>query len=242
MIRKFLAVLTLLGSVSVPTFAQTVQSQIRAGTASLADGQYSTPRADKSAAAVVTAAHGTYQEAAYRGNIFTLAATSTTASFTVVAGNAAQGALGTINLPLGFYNPTSSGKAAVIIGVKTALISGTPGGPFIYNYYCGLNITSVGQGIIRSGILNNNPAPSAMTSQNNVVLTATPAATPNALTYGPVGGLAAIAAGAGLGSTQEDVQGQIIVPPGCAFGLAATATGSSHVAALSLTWEEIPYP
>lgn len=230
---------TLLVSVAQIGFAQvSVADMLRTGVITAQDGQVSNARNDKSGALVNTEAHGRYQEAAYRGNVFILQSSNT-----VVSANVSGGAMGTEQFLNGFYNPLSSGKAAVVLNVKTALSQGTSAGPLMWNFYCGLQSGSTQTGTIRSGVINNSQAGSAMTPIVNVAVIASPAATPAMLVYGPIAGPPqGVAVGAGLYSTSEDVAGQIIVPPGCFFGMAATGVGVLAVIETSIAWEEINYP
>jgi len=55
----------------------------------------------------------------------------------------------------------------------------------------------------------------------------------------PLGGLAAVAAGAGVYSIDEDVGGLIVVPPGAALVVSAHAVGTTHVISGYMAWEEI---
>lgn len=207
----------------------------RTGPITSNDGAVNAVRGDKTGAQVVTDGHGRYQEAAVRGALFSLS----NVAYTIVAGNASAGALGTILFINGFFNPINSGKNAVILRHKFQTTSGTPGGPLVYNFYCGLNITSAATGTIRGGILSNSAASSSMIPQVAVIIAATPAATPAALVYGPADGPAAIAAGAGLYSGTDETAGSIVVPPGCVFGVAATATGTTQIVGDQLVWEEV---
>lgn len=231
--KRMLIALTLLLA-QIPD-AHALLAEQRTGPAVTADGSVNPVRSDKTGAQVITDGHGRYQEATMRGNVFSLS----NVAFTILAGHVSAGALGTILFINGFFNPTNSGKNAVILLHRAQSTSGTPGGPLVYNYYCGLNITSAATGTIRNGILSNSAASSVMTPQSNVIIAATPAATPNALVFGPAGGAAAVAAGAGLYSYTDEVAGSIIVPPGCAFGVTATAVGTSHVVSDQLVWEEV---
>lgn len=233
-LTKQLLAVVLLTAIGVQN-AGAYSADLKVGPATTADGSIVQSRADKTGAQVVQDAHGRYQEATVRGRVFSLS----NVAFTIVAGNASAGALGTIALINGFFNPIGSGVNAVVLVHRGQTTSGVPGGPLVYNYYCGLNITSAATGTIRNGILSNSTAGSAMVPQANVIIAATPAATPAALVYGLAGGPAAIAAGAGLYSFVDEVAGSIVVPPGCVFGVAATATGTAQVVSDQLVWEEV---
>lgn len=235
---KTIALLLSLLTFPVGAFASvTIDGQVGPRQA-LSNGSENALRTTQSGELANSDAHGRYQEAVLTGNVFSLYS----GAVTVAAGNATTGALGTILFIDGFYNPQTSKRLAAILTVAQATTSGTPGGPLFYNYYCGLNITSAATGTIRPGLLGNAAGGSQMVPQVNVIIAATPAATPAAIALGVVGGPAAIAAGAGIYSAVEDVGGRIIVPPGCVFGLAAAATGTSHVVHTQIVWEELVIP
>jgi len=230
----------LLSSLPSAAIAQVaVQANGVAGeSGSASDGQPSPLRQDKSKALVVSQAHGRFTEAARKGHVFHLPKSA----YTIVSTNASAGAMGTILLINGFWNPVNSGVAAAILWVDVDSTSGTPGGPLIWNYYCGLNVTSAATGTIYSGVLNNNAGASAMVPQAAVALVTTPASTGAMLSNGPAGGPSA---GGALSSgipNRKFIEGGLIVPPGCVAGLASTATGTTHIVSTDIGWEEIPYP
>lgn len=184
-------------------------------------------------------AHARYTQAVLEGRVFFMDSDSVT----LAAANTTKGALGTVKLINGFYNPAKSNKIAVINRVVAATVSGTPAGPLLYGALAyGGSITSAATGSIRNALtLATNG--SAMTPQTGVVIAATPADTTTVLAQiGTMGGPAAIAAGAGIYSQTDEVAGLIVVPPGCLFGIVATGAGTTHVVQTSIYWEEIPYP
>lgn len=187
----------------------------------------------------VADAHARYMQAVLEGRVYYMDSDSVTAA----AANTTKGALGTAKFVVGFYNPPSSGKIAIVWRATQATVSGTPAGPLFYNGlpYAG-KITSAATGTIRNA-LSHQASGSAMTAQTGVVLAATPADTTSVLfQLGQAGGPAAIAAGAGMYSVIDEVAGYWVVPPGMLFGLCATGAGTSHVLQATLVWEEIPYP
>jgi hypothetical protein len=207
------------------------------GLVSRSDGTTGPMRADKTGATVVSDGHGKYTEPALRNTIYSLDSDSVT----LAAANATKGALGTVKLVNGIYNPPGSGKNIVILGIKTATVSGTPAGPLFLNYLCAVALSNAATGTVRSTFLSASNAQSVAVPQVNVVLASnTPAATTALIQLETVGGPAAIAAGAGVNSTCEDVAGRIIVPPGCVFGITATGAGTTHVVQSTIIWEEVP--
>lgn len=250
MTKKFLAVL-LLGVAPMSAFAQlsgqvgavpglqtagaiiaTAAPQLRP------DGTAGIQTADREGNTKGTLGHAEYTESARRGKVFTLANTA----YTIVAQNATGGAIGTAKPIVGFYNPTGSGVNAILVNEEEWHTSGTPGGPLIFNFFCGQNWTSVSSGTVYNNLLSNNtPNGSAMIAQNNQNLTTTPAITTamNVLSTAGGPGAVAIATGAGETGHSKDLKGVIAVPPGCAFGLFSTATGTSDIVSASLSWEEV---
>ena len=79
-----------------------------------------------------------------------------------------------------------------------------------------------------------------MINQNGATVTTNPAITTAMIKFIPAGGedTTAIGAGGEAGHVEDD-RGEIVVPPGCLFGLASTATGTSQVVSAALTWEEV---
>lgn len=188
-----------------------------------------------SAAQRVADAHARYMQAVIEGRAFALDSDSVT----LAAANVTKTALGTAKFINGFYNPVGSGRNAVLWSAHIATVSGTPGGPYFWNFVNTSNLTSATTGTIRNLLLAGAPVGSAMQAQAGVVLAATPASTAALTQLGVMGGPAAIAAGAGLYDAYEEVAGQIIVPPGIAIGLMCLAAGTTHVVQSTLRWEEI---
>lgn len=182
--------------------------------------------------------HAEYTESARRGKVFSLAATG----YTIIAANATGGAIGTFKPIVGFYNPLGSGVNAVLINEEEWHTSGTPGGPLVFNYFCGVNWNSAVGGTVQNNLLSNlTPNGSSMIAQNNTVVTTNPAITTAVSTFTVAGGPAAVAIATATGETghSKDLKGAIAVPPGCMVALASTATGTSDVVSASLTWEEV---
>lgn len=198
------------------------------------DGTNPPMRQLKTGELAVSELQARFYEQTYRGNLFVL----DSGSQTCVAASAAGQAMGTAKFLNGFFNPTNSGKHAVLIGAMIATVSGTPGGPLLYEVTAGAGtITSASTGTIRSGLIGG-AARSLMTPQVMVTLTALDANTTALVQIGTAGGNSAIAAGAGVSSFYDAIDGKIIIPPGYAFGLCDVATGTSHVVQTTLYWME----
>lgn len=209
-------------------------SELQIGPQTAADGSTRTLRGDKTSAGVVTDGHGRYVEPTYRGGVYSLDSDSVT----LAAANTTKGALGTIKLVNGFYNPVGSGKLACILAARVTSVSGTPAGGFFFNYITGITVNSATTGSVKSAYLGGS-ASSAMLAAVNVVLTALGAPTTAMVQLESIGGPAAIAAGAGEYDAFTPVDGRIIVPPGAVFGIAATGAGTTHIVQSTLVWEEI---
>lgn len=201
----------------------------------LSSGVQANVRLDATGSICVSESRGRFTEQAYRGNIYFLDSDSVT----LAAANATKGAMATIKLVNGFFNPLNSGKLACILRAHVATTSGTPAGAYFYNYISGLNMTNTVTGTAKPSYLGTS-ATSAMLGAVNVVLTATGGPTTALNQLGVLGGPAAIAAGAGLYDAIDEVGGCIIVPPGTIFGIAALGAGTSHIVQSTLVWEEIP--
>ena len=206
------------------------------GVQNVQDGSNPPMRQGKAGEQMASELQPRFYEQNYRGNLFML----DSGSVTVIAANASGQAMGTAKFLNGFCNPLNSGKNAVIIAANVASVSGTPGGPILYEASAVVgSFTQAGTGTIRSGILGGSGA-SLMKAAVMVALVAADADTAALIQLGVQGGPGAIALGAGLNSNLDPVDGRIIVPPGFAFGLCSTATGTSHVLQSTLYWMEVP--
>lgn len=198
----------------------------------LTDGSIANIRLNRTGSVVTSNAKGFYTENSSRANMFIMDSDSVT----LAAANASKAAMATAKFINGFFNPIASGKNAAIIAARVATVSGTPGGPFFYNFISGLNMTNAVTGTIRN--LSLGGAASAMSAATGVVLTATGGPTTTLSQLCVMGGPAAVAAGAGLYGQVDQLDGLIIVPPGTFFGIMCLAAGTSHVVQSSLIWEE----
>jgi hypothetical protein len=174
-------------------------------------------------------------EATYRGQVFFLDSDAVT----LAAANTTKGALGTVKLINGLYNPVGSGRNAAITHVNVSVVSGTPAGPFFWNYLSGVVLSNAATGAIHSAFIGG-AAPSFMIPEVGVVLASnTPGATAPLIQLATIGGPAAIAAGAGMNSIFEDTRGRIIVPPGVVFGITTVGAGTTCVVQSTISWAEV---
>jgi hypothetical protein len=203
----------------------------KAGPVDVAQGSEAQLRIDKKGALVTTPAHGTYQEAVLGGNVYTIQVKSATVTATTdispLPASTGRGLLGIIN-------PLGSGKNAVILKIGMSTVSGTPGGPFY------IDVSASPSGATLAGTApTNNLTLNASGSAMRGVAAAVPAQTAVAVMLRPLGGPAAVAAGAGPYQVDEFIDGSIVVPPGGMLVISAHATGTSHVVSGYMTWEEV---
>lgn len=202
------------------------------------NGSQTPPTKGLTGAQRVQLAHGEYSDSAVRGRIFTMHS----GAVTLDAANVTASALGTITFINGFANPPGSGKLISLLRAWVSTVSGTPAGPYFYDYYAGVTVTASATGTIRSTYLNTNTAGSSVAHPLvDVAVAVSGGSTANTLTLGVVGGPAASAVGAGLYGAVDEVRGSIIIPPGTVFGVTAKGAGTSHIVHCSLVWEELPY-
>ena len=162
---------------------------------------------------------------------------------TLAAAHTTGGAIGTIKLVNGFWNPPTSNTTASIYMVVVALVSGTPVGPLFWNYLSETNLlTNTITGTIRQASLGTGAGNTQMVPEVNVVLTQA-SGTPSFIQSGTVGGPAGSAAGAGVNSVsiyypRINNSDFIVVPPGTIIGL--TGFGAAGVFETTIYWEEFP--
>lgn len=211
-----------------------MQSEGRVGPHLLADGASNHVRLAKTGELVVAQAHGRFHEAASRRQLFHLVSKTVT----LAAANASPVAATTGELIVGFWNPPGSNKMISVLLGSVATVSGTPGGPFYWNLCpAQSSVTAAATGTVYSGYMESLVSGSAVRPLNDVALAGMAVA---AVEVGVLGGPAAIAAGAGVYSITDWVDGRIVVPPGCVCGIACHAAGTTHIVSASLSWEEVP--
>jgi hypothetical protein len=198
------------------------------------NGSFRVPLLNKEGFQRVLDAHGRHFDAAENNRLFVVDSDAVT----LAAANATKGALGTAKLINGIFNPNDSGVNAEILYAIVVTVSGTPAGGFFWNYFSGITINNAATGAIRRTKLSSKDS-SKIIPEVNVVLTTVGGATNNLLQLAPLGGPAAIAAGAGMYSVVEDVAGKIIVPPGTVFGITGTGAGTTHIVQSAIYFQEV---
>jgi len=199
------------------------------------DGGNTELRLSRMGSAVVQPAHSKYYEAASRAKLFTIS--TATAGTTIVSANAAPPAAAAATI-LSLYNPFGSNINAIIVKTVLQNISGTPGaGAFMYCVSWANRITAAQNATPRCNYIGGaNPICQGYTQTAltgglvHVVL--------RAIGFASFAGAVA-AANPGIANV-DYVDGEIVVPPGGVLTIADAATGTSHVVAASITWEEVP--
>jgi len=182
---------------------------------------------------IVSELHGRYYETTYRGNSFLLSV-STAAAVTAYSG----GAAGTPMLAL--FNPTGSGKNAVITKASVAsVVSASAAGTVTFGIYFGTTAAITQATTVTPWSMGTQlQSGSVMTGFRNVALTSGSAASnviPLASYYW------ATAAGAALvNNGVVDLEGSVIIPPGSYAALGGSAALTSATWIGSLQWEEVP--
>jgi hypothetical protein len=207
--------------------------QGRVGEVAGQDGQIQPIRLGRKGALVTQDAHGRYQEAIMRGNVYFLSIAN--AGPTAYTGGAAGTPL------IGLKNPVNSGKALVLLALSLTIYTsaGTAGlGGFAF-YYGSNTAVSTGTKTNPTNALTMLATGSVAYGFVNTAMTGSTALTflMAVATY-----YWATAGGAVLQSGFIDLGGIVVVAPSneVAFGLQVLP--ASTTVSCTLLWEEIPYP
>jgi hypothetical protein len=173
--------------------------------------------------------HARYYETTRNGDCYTAIATAVTIAATHVSPATAN----TGTPIIGLFNPANSGKNLSLIALDLQTISGTPGGPFYWN------VIPAPCGITAAGTAGLNSASFAAGGVAKVFGNAATTGSLAGTVFRVLGGPAAIAAGAGIYSVEDEVAGSIIIPPGAFAGVYAKAVGTTHIVDASIVWEEV---
>jgi len=208
-------------------------SEGKPGPLVLQDGAQSAVRLSKDGSVVTIDGHSRYQEACYRGNLWSL--TNGYAGTTLVAASAiGQTAW---NPAVGVANPTNSGKNLVVIATIAQILSGTPtSGGIVLGFVANPSGITAAGGNAAVNMLTLQTGGSIARTFTQTAMTGSGAAI--MLLPMPITTFAgAIAASTPIG-LQWDLAGMILVPPGTAFGISGTL-GTATVVQAGLIWEEI---
>jgi len=208
-----------------------MQFEGRVGPAIAADGTLQPPRLSTFLASVIQNLSGKYLESVIRGNVYV--------GGTAVTGVAPGTSIGTTS-PFTLFNPKGSGKALVVLRTTAGYISGTLGAGVVHY------VASVDPGaaaVTGTAIVPVNCLLSAATGIGKPFTTATLPATPSVMR--PFFSMSAFLASTAVEPftlAVDDVDGEFVIPPGCALSLEGTAAaGSSPLVTYGMTWEEVPF-
>ncbi len=198
-----------------------------------ADGSVQTARLSRDASMAVQNSHGLMQEAAFRGNLFSLgtAAAGVTCTATQVVST-------TLSSPIvGIYNPAGSGKNAVILYTEHCWASGTAGaGGLSFGVIPAAAVSAAG-GSGAVNMLTLAVGGSTCKTFTAAALTGqTVASTIARMLGGPSTG--ALAANS-MSYYVNYLEGAIIIPPGAMGGVFTNLVGTSPIICASMCWEEI---
>lgn len=206
-------------------------AEYRVGPGTSADGGSNTGRSTRDLSIATQDTHARYQEAVYRGNVYS-AANQASQALTAV---------GTAMTGFVLYNPIASGKNLAIWEIDAAFTSAIAG-------------TASSQAIVLGGAVGPNVAAptsvTALTAVNNLLngaITSVAKVYSTSTTVGVTPTIlkplisveAATAVGLSITSFTEELGGQIIIPPGALVCLAFVGGAAPSLIA-SMTWEEIP--
>ncbi len=204
-------------------------SELKVGPYTAQDGAQISQRASKDSSTVVMDAHARYQEAVYRGNVF---------SASNQAGVATPAGLNATVTGFAIYNPIASGKNLVLLDVDTALtaaiVTGSSGAIFLA---AGVGPNVVAPTIGTALTVYNNLVNPATSSVAKVMTNGTFVGTPVAFkTIGFTQAIGTLAADIAIGQVHYELAGEVIIPPGAWVAVAATTALTLQT---SMTWEEI---
>jgi hypothetical protein len=221
-------------------------NEIKTGIQLNADGTQVTARAGKTGEMVIGNAHPRYYEPTVRGNIFSTGMTITSISNATFS----TGTLGATATPIiGIWNPTNTGKNAVIMLAKLQLINTalqvTGAGAFVW-------CTAVNQSAISTGLTPLNRASLANSGSvcKGFAGTALTGLSGNLTVQNAAGlggllsNLSTLQTAVGLMPSAptyvDNLEGCIIVPPGGVLALLCTTNPPVAISAASaLVWEEV---
>lgn len=193
------------------------------------NGQTTPIRLTRQGAATLSQLNGRHYEQAKQGNLFYAA--------TAVTGVAPGTAIGT-TAAFALYNPASSGVDLVVLRASMEYLSGTLG-IGVVDWVA--NISPSAAAVTGTAITPVNAYLGGRASVAAPKTTATLPATPTLLRH--FGNLPPMLATSVLTPwlLVDDVNGAIIVSPGCSVSLEATAAaGTSPLVLFDALWEEIP--
>jgi len=221
----------------------------QSGVQALTDGVSTPPRLIRTGEFGFSEIHGRFYEQNYRANLYANGITTLTSINAATFTSATTGATAT---PIvGVWNPATSSVNVIVlqavVGFTLTAATVTGGAPFVW-------LASVGNSAITTGVAPWNRKTLAQTGSqakgvSGVALTGLTNTLSvmfgSAITGGASGNFSFVGTAAGdttihAGTTCENLDGSIIVPPGGVLGLFATTTPVAHSVTSSIFWEEVP--
>lgn len=213
-------------------------AEIRAGIQKLADGANGTARATRQAAMTTADAQSRYYENTMQGQVFSLVQQGWTTG--VAAGNLV-GAAAAASTNFCIWNPSGSGKFVSILKFGV-WISGTTVQNVLFHGYMATaptnahtvitpiaanNVGYAAGSVVRAMVSN---AGTALTGNSAPAIVRAANLEFSGTTYANVAG----------GPVLEIVDGDIVIPQGCAYIPLWNAASVAMLGGYSLTWEEMP--
>jgi hypothetical protein len=135
-------------------------------------------------------------------------------------------------------NPLSSNKVFVMLASGVATISGTPGGPILWNSLANVSSITAATNATAINALVGGPTNSASKIWNATAITGSSAG----VLRGVAASIAAVAATGNSGNAwagDNDMNGIDIITPGNGLLMAAYATGTTHIISAWAVWAEL---
>lgn len=188
------------------------------------DGNAPGARAGRLGDTIISALHGRYFETTLRGNVF-ICANQAAVTF--------QAGLATTFVGLALINPPTNSKAFSLLQVEFVPASGTDVAGVValgINAFSSTAFTNTTSGSAYKAFIN---APTASTATISFGGNA-----PAAATYAKFLACMPVTNSTGFYGTTYDVNGSIVLPPGTAVQIVASAALTGWG---SMTWEELPF-
>lgn len=212
-------------------------NEIRAGAISTSDGTVNPARGTKNGALAIAEAQGKYYEQVSRGNVFSLVLAAWTT--TVNAGNI-NAAAAAADTQFALWNPANSGKNLSLLKFGVWPISGTaPVAGVFHSKGTAPTVASSALTPVANNLIGNTVTSVAgyMSSAAGAALTGG-----GALTLIRAADLfitAGTAANLGGYKVIENIDGDIVIPPGMMWVPTWQAAGTTFLGGYSITWEEL---
>ena len=221
-----------------------IQGQV--GQINASDGVQNNIRQGRTGEVIASQAHARFYEQTSRGQVFTVVQTAITSNVaqghTLVSANSAVQTNGTVNMAL--WNPVGSGVNLSLLKWTAAPISGTlPQAAGFHGVFVTGNPTNPTTADTSRGAYNNlvggkQPIARYISSTSGTAITGGTAPVPVRVMNTAYQSTAFTqAAGA---SVTENIDGDIVIPPGYGWVPLFFNNYASFLASWSLTWEEVP--